>query len=113
MPRPQLNPTDEQRRLVKFLVGMGAKQIEIAQLIGIRSDKTLRRHFREEINRGVLEANARAAQTLSKKIGEGNVTASIFWLKCRGNWREEGPIEPKSPVVAPFNVTLELEKEKP
>ena len=110
MPRPQLNPTDEQRQLVKFLVAMGAKQIEIAQLIGIRSDKTLRRHFREEINRGVLEANAKAAQNLLKKIDEGNVTASIFWLKCRAHWREEGPSEPNASAPAPFIVTIEKDK---
>ena len=110
MPRPQLHPTDEQRQLVKFLVAMGAKQIEIAQLIGIRSDKTLRRHFREEINRGVLEANGKAAQTLLKKISEGNVTAAIFWLKCRGHWREEGPSEPNASGPAPFIVNIEKDK---
>jgi hypothetical protein len=110
MPRPQLHPTDEQRQLVKFLVAIGAKQIEIAQLIGIRSDKTLRRHFREEINRGVLEANGKVAQTLLKKAIDGNVTAAIFWMKCRAHWREEGPSEPSSPGPAPFIVTIEKEK---
>lgn len=111
MPRPQLKPTDEQRQLVKFLVGTGAKQIEIAQLIGIRSDKTLRRHFRDEINRGVVEANGKAAQALAKKINEGSVAAIIFWLKCRAGWREDGPTsEPNSPVAAPFIVILEKEK---
>jgi hypothetical protein len=109
MPRPQLNPTDEQRQLVKFLVAMGAKQIEIAQLIGIRSDKTLRRHFREEIKRGVWEANGKVAQTLLKKAIDGNVTAAIFWMKCRAGWRDGSSFERASGPPAPFIVLPDKE----
>jgi hypothetical protein len=110
MPRVQFNPTDEQRQVVKFLAATGVKQIDIAKLIGIRSEKTLRRHFREELNRGALEANGKVAQTLFKKAIDGNVTAAIFWMKCRAHWREGGPFEPSSPGPAPFIVTLEKEK---
>jgi hypothetical protein len=110
MPRPRFDPTDEQRQLVKFLAAMGAKQIEIAKLIGIRSDKTLRRHFREELDRGALEANGKVAQMILKKAIEGNIKAGIFWMKCRAHWREWGPSEPNVSVPAPFIVTIEKDK---
>lgn len=58
MPRPKLNPTEEQRRLVKSLAAMGTLQSDIAKMIGIRSPKTLRKHFRMELDRGALEANS-------------------------------------------------------
>ena len=77
----------------------------------LQPPQALRRHFREEFNRGALDANGKVAQTLLKRAIEGNVTAAIFGLKCRAHWREEGPSEPNSPVVAPFIVTLEKEKQ--
>lgn len=109
MPRAQFHPTEEQRQLVKFLAARGAKQIEIAQFIGIRSDKTLRRHFREELNRAAVEANGKVAQALLKKALDGNVTALIFWLKCRAGWREGSHFERVSGPPAPFIVSLDKE----
>ena len=52
MPRPRLQPSDEQRRMVKTLSALGIPQKQIARQVGIRSDKTLRKHFREELDRG-------------------------------------------------------------
>ena len=63
MPRPRLKPTDEQRRLVKSLAAMGTPHTDIARKIGLRSPKTLRKHFRKELEMGAMEANYRVAQT--------------------------------------------------
>src|SRR5262249_52278404 len=52
MPRPKLVPSDEQRRLVKSLAAVGVPHQENARQIGICSPKTLRKHFREELDRG-------------------------------------------------------------
>jgi hypothetical protein len=41
MPRPKINPTNEQRLLVKSLAACGVKQDQIAKKVGIRSEKTL------------------------------------------------------------------------
>jgi len=64
MPRPKLNPTEEQRRKVKILSACGTPHEKIAEAMGIRSPKTLRKHFREELDLGALEANAKVASTL-------------------------------------------------
>ena len=64
MPRPKLNPTEDQRRMVKTMTAMGAKQEEVAMRIGVRSPKTLRKHFRKELDQGGSEANMTVAQAL-------------------------------------------------
>ena len=105
MPRPKLNPTDEQRKRVKALVAVGTSHENIARLIGIRSPKTLRMHFREELNRGVVEANANVAGALYNKAIGGDVGAMKFFLINQAGWHPEpryapGTIQPPPFIVA-------------
>lgn len=81
-------PTDDQRRTVKALSGYGVPQEGIAIHIGIDA-KTLRKHFRDELDRGSVEATAKVAQTLFHLATvEKNVASVIFWMKARAGWRE-------------------------
>jgi hypothetical protein len=50
--------------------------------------KTLRKHYREELDLGESKANAQVAGFLFNAAKNGNVTAQIFWLKTRARWRE-------------------------
>ena len=89
----QFEPTDEQRRTVKAMPGFGVPQPDIATHIGI-DPKTLRKHFREELDRGSIEATAKVAQSLFNMATTGNnVAAAIFWMKARAGWREKQQIE--------------------
>jgi hypothetical protein len=86
-------PTDEQRRTVKALSGYGVPQDGIAIHIGV-DPKTLRKHFRDELDRGSVEATAKVAQTLFHLATvEKNVASVIFWMKARAGWREKQQIE--------------------
>jgi hypothetical protein len=99
MARPTFIPTDEQRRLVKSLAAYGMKHDAIARRLGIRSTKTLCKHFREELDRGDTEANAQVAQTLFQLATSGECpAASMFWLKTRAGWRETAPPQKERPV---------------
>ena len=81
-------PTEEQRRTVKALSGYGVPQDGIAIHIGV-DPKTLRKHFRDELDRGAVEATAKVAQTLFHLATvEKNVASVIFWMKARAGWRE-------------------------
>ena len=60
MPRPQLKPTEEQRRLVKSMAAVGTPHEDITRKVGFRSPKTLRKHFREELDIGIIDANYKA-----------------------------------------------------
>ena len=52
--------------------------------------KTLRKHFRSELDRGSIEANIKVAQTLfTMATVDKNVAAAIFWMKARAGWREK------------------------
>jgi hypothetical protein len=107
MPRPKLNPTQEQRQMVKTMTAMGAKQEDIALRIGVRSAKTLRKHFRNELDRGASEANLSVAQALFKKTREGDIEAIIFWLKSRAGWRDRPEFDRNTTAPPPFIVAME------
>ena len=108
MPRPKFVPTAEQRRTVCSMAAYGIPQEAIAGSVGIRSVKTLRRHFREELDRAAPEANARVAQTLYQLATTGkNATAAIFWLKTRAGWREHAYSSPRPVEPPPFLVVPE------
>ena len=88
MARPRFSPTAEQRRLVKVMAGLGVPQEQIASVLDI-SPHTLRRHFRRELDCGVVEANAKVLQALYGMATSGkNTAASIFWAKTRCGLRE-------------------------
>ena len=107
MPRPRLQPTAEQRRMVKSMAAMGIRQEEIARALAIRSPKTLRVHFREELDRGATDANYNVANSLYKQAMNGSTAATIFWLKTRAGWRE-GSLPESSPAAPPpFVVALD------
>jgi len=71
MPRPQLNPSEEQRQQVKVLAAYGMRQPEIARFVEIRSPKTLRKHFRKELDRGELEGYVKVQKTRFQMATDG------------------------------------------
>lgn len=108
MPRPRLTPTEDQRRLVKSISAMGIPHEEIARIIGIRSPKTLRLHFREELDLGMTEANYKVAQTLFKMATSGECpAATIFWAKTRNRFRERPNDDVRQIAPPPFVVAKE------
>ncbi len=86
-------PTAEQRAMVEAMAGYGIPHEDIATVVGI-APKTLREHYREQLDRGHVKANAQVAGNLFKiatGTGREAVTAAIFWLKCRAGWSEYAP----------------------
>ena len=78
------------RRQVEALAGYGVPEAEIAGMVGI-DPKTLRKHYRHELDHGHTKANAKVAENLYRKAtgdGRESVTAAIFWLKARARWKE-------------------------
>jgi hypothetical protein len=90
MARPSHKPDAFHRRQVEALAGYGVPEAEIAGMMNI-DPKTLRKHYRHELDFGHTKANAKVAENLFRKAtGEGreSVTAAIFWLKARARWKE-------------------------
>ena len=90
MGRKAHNPEPGQRKQVEAMAGYGVPEAEIACVLEI-DPKTLRRHYRKELDKGHIKANSRVAESLYQKaLGDGSqsVTAAIFWLKTRAGWKE-------------------------
>jgi len=110
MARPQLIPTDEQRGLVKSMAAMGIQHGQIALKIGVRSAKTLRKHFRQELDLGATEANYKVAKTLFLMATSGeHPAATIFWAKTLNGFRERPPSDSAPAVAPPFIVARDQE----
>jgi hypothetical protein len=94
--RPKFEPTEEHRDLVRNMTLAGCTQEVIASCIKNSRGRsvslpTLRKHFRAELDEALAEANAKVTQSLLKKAlsdTQGSVTAAIFWLKSRADWKE-------------------------
>ena len=80
-------PTDEQRRLVESTSGLGLLQEQIAILVDI-DEKTLRLHYRKELDAGKAKANGQIAKTLFSKAISGDTTSLIWWTKTQMKWSE-------------------------
>jgi hypothetical protein len=90
MGRKAHRPDPFHRRQVEAMAGYGVPEADIARVLTI-DPKTLRRHYREELDTGQIKATAKVAESLFRKAtsdGAQSVTAAIFWLKTRGGWRE-------------------------
>lgn len=91
MPTPRHKPTDVTRRQVKAMAGYGLTQDQIASLLGVER-QTIVKYYRQELDLGVIEANATVAQSLYRTAtgpsSRDQVTAAIFWAKTRMGWKE-------------------------
>jgi len=87
--RPTFKPTDDERRLVEQMCAVGIPQESICLVVrdGI-DDKTLRKHFRRELDTAKIKANAKIGGTLFNKAVNGDTTAAIFWAKTQMGWKE-------------------------
>ena len=103
--RKSHEPTAETRSNVKALASVGTTQEHIAIYLDI-DVKTLRKHYRRELDTALILANSNVAKSLYKNANDGNVTAQIFWLKTKGGWSEK-----KSQLEAEL-VQLEIDRIK-
>jgi hypothetical protein len=90
MSRRAHKPDPLQRCQVEAMAGYGVPEKDIACILDV-DPKTLRRHYRHELDRGAIKATATVAGFLYRKAtteGPQCVTAAIFWLKTQGQWKE-------------------------
>jgi hypothetical protein len=107
MARPKVVPTDDQRRTVKSLAAYGMSHEGIAQMLALRSPKTLRKHFRKELELGAIEGTAQVAQTRFQMAKSGkHPAATIHYLEKRSRWLES-PVERPQTAIPDFIVALD------
>lgn len=80
-------PDDTARRSVSMMVAVGIQQAEICRVLEI-TIPTLLKHFRRELDSGLVRANANIGARLYAKAEKGDTVSMIFWLKARAGWTE-------------------------
>lgn len=88
--------------MVEAMNAYGIGQEEIAKCLGI-DPKTLRKHYREELDTATAKAVAAVGGKLYRKAMNGCTTSMIFFLKTRGKWNTKLEVE-NSGVVGNLNM---------
>lgn len=89
---PPFEPTAEQAKIVETHAAVGTPQWLVAEELGVSED-TLQRHFRKELDRGLLRINARIGAQIAKQALAGCRTSQIFWMKTRGGYKSAATLE--------------------
>jgi hypothetical protein len=116
---PAFEPTDDQRKQVELLVGLGLTYVEIATVIinprtnrGI-STTTLQQRFEKELAEGQAKVKARVVGSLVQRAVDHShpqgATCAIFLAKTRYGYKETQVVEHENAgvLVAPAAVTPE------
>lgn len=85
--RPPHKTDAKNRATVEAMISYGIPQEDIAAVLKI-DKKTLRKHYRDEIDTATAKANSQVGQRLYQKALQGDVASMIFWLKTRAKWSE-------------------------
>lgn len=93
--KPPHDPTLGMRNIVKSHAMVGTTQEDIARILGI-DPKTLRKHYRDELDLARAKANATIGGALFNKAKKGDTGAMIFWMKTQAGWRERQELDHRS-----------------
>ena len=88
----------------------GVPQEDIAANIGCCVE-TMQKLYSDELAKGRALANAKIGKRLFEKAMEGDVSALIFWAKCRMRWRTEDSKNEKPVADDTAKKTLEAIKQ--
>lgn len=80
-------PTDANRENVELYAMWGLSYAQIAGILDL-GETTLKKYYSAELQKGRSKGVKVAAGKLFSKILDGNLTALIFFLKCKGGFQE-------------------------
>lgn len=109
----RFQPSEDQRRTAEAMTAYGIPQTDIARVIGI-DPKTLRKHFREELDTGAVKANAAVAKTAFEMALSGEKpTMTMFWLRHRAGWKESQVHEHAGKDGEPIELRVRITERAP
>ena len=85
--RPAWRPSSKDREAVRMMTAVGVDQEQICRFFKI-TQKTLRKHCRDEIDSGVAEATLAVGRSMYQMALRApyatRFQAARYWLACRG-----------------------------
>lgn len=89
----EFHVTPERLEKVEELASQGLYEYQIAYCMGIAPEtfshkKKSHPELADAVNRGQARGVERVTRKLLEKADKGDMTAIIFYLKCKGQWRE-------------------------
>lgn len=98
--KPPFKPTEEEHKLVEQMIAVGIPQASVARMIrGGIDEKTLRKHFRDELDTGAIKADARVSGMLYTNCLAGKETSIIWWEKTRQGRKEKTEVAHSGDVL--------------
>jgi len=86
MARPPFKPTAEQRKMIELLAGTFVPQSVLADTVGLRSTKSLRKHFSKALNAGYAKGIDLVAKTCWEMAQSGKFPqVTEFWVRTMGS----------------------------
>jgi hypothetical protein len=111
--RPEYIPTEADRNTVKSMAACGFTHEAIAICLGTDGidPKTLRVHFRRELDTSMIRANAKVGNMVFQAAEKGEAWAICFWMKCRAHWKETSTLEHSGPGGGAIDVHMSSAEE--
>ena len=110
--RPSYKPTDDDRKTVSLMCAVGIPHEGIAACIGDGiDDKTMRRHFAEELKTAKIKANAKIGGSIFNAAISGNMTAASLWAKTQMGWKETSVQEHTGKIETIERVFIDVQAE--
>jgi hypothetical protein len=110
MARRAFTPSEEQRHLVTVLSSYDIRQEDIATEVGLRSPKTLRKHFREELDHGRIGSEIKVRKTFYRLAESGkHPYTTVQWLTRRERLRPKPAQETRTAAIPDFVVARDKE----
>lgn len=106
--RPEHVPTEKSRQTVEVMTAGGIDQVGICAVLGIKSLKSLRKHYRREIDTAIPKIHAMVVGAHLKKIQAGDFNAIKWWQQSRMGWTERIIVDDGKPADTPMRVIVEL-----
>lgn len=99
--KKKFDPKDQAtlRKIEKLAAGQMLEK-DIAYCMGIHPTyfadlKALHPELSDAIKKGTAKGLEIATQTMLNAMKKKNLSATMFYLKCKGGWRENGPADNK------------------
>jgi hypothetical protein len=100
-------PTKVDRETVALMIAAGIAQSDIARVRRI-SEKTLRLHYRQEIDNGTTQINTIVLMAHLERIRAGEFAAIKWWEQSRMQWSERIMVDDGKPADTPMRVIVEF-----